>query len=44
MDMEDDMAQGNNDQVAGRKKKKRKTLNEVVKGSGESDEAEEFNS
>jgi hypothetical protein len=32
----------NNDLVTGRKKK-RKTRNEVVKGSGKSDEAEEFN-
>jgi hypothetical protein len=35
----------NNDLVTGRKKKKRrKTRNEVAKGSGKSDEAEEFNS
>jgi hypothetical protein len=34
--------QANNDLVGGRKKKKRKTRNEVGKGNGKSDEAEEF--
>ena len=37
------MAKANVDLVAGRKKKKRKILNEVGKGSDKSDEAEESN-
>jgi hypothetical protein len=37
------MAYANNDLVAGRKRKKRKKRNEVGKGNGKSDEAEEFN-
>jgi hypothetical protein len=34
----------NADTIAGGKKKKKKTRNEVMKGSGNSDEAEESNS
>jgi hypothetical protein len=36
------MAETNNDLVVGRKKKQRKTLNEVGKGSEKSDEAEDL--
>jgi hypothetical protein len=40
LSVEDNMAYANNDLVAGRK---RKTPNEVGKGNGKNDEAEEFN-
>jgi hypothetical protein len=37
------LAKANIDLVAGRKEKERKTRNDIGKGSGEIDEAEEFN-